>query len=75
MLHCTLPKVPLPVYLQCGADKEVLLLEAQLLALIGAVIRVQHTGQGLSTLLAKDSLHTQEERVSNNVVSTDRIPL
>jgi hypothetical protein len=40
----------------------VLLLEAQLLALIGAVIRVQHAGQRLSTLLAQDGLRVDEQK-------------
>lgn len=44
-------------HLNSGADKKVLLLQAQLLALVRAVIWVQHTAQGLCTLLAQDGRH------------------
>ena len=41
-----------------------LLLKAQLLALVGAVIRVQYAGQGLCTLPREDSLATPDHIVS-----------
>ena len=42
------------LYLQGGRHEEVLLLETQLLALIGPVIRVQDAAQGLRALLGQD---------------------
>ena len=44
-------------HLQRGRHKEVLLLQPQLLALIGAVVRVEHTAQRLGTLLGQDGGH------------------
>ena len=39
-----------------GGHEEVLLLQAQLLALVGAVVRVQHAAQGLRSLPRQDGL-------------------
>jgi hypothetical protein len=48
----------------------VLLLEAELLALIVAVIRIQHTGQRLSTLLAQNGL----QYTTNSLLATGTTP-
>mmetsp|Transcript_12733 Transcript_12733/g.53542 ORF Transcript_12733/g.53542 Transcript_12733/m.53542 type:complete len:680 (+) Transcript_12733:784-2823(+) len=40
-----------------GADEEVLLLEAQLLALVRPVVGVEHGGDGLGALLVEDGRH------------------
>ena len=45
-------------YLNSGGDKEVLLLQAQLLALVRAVIWIQHAAQGLCTLLGQNGLYS-----------------
>lgn len=45
--------------LHSGGHKEVLLLEAQLLALVRAVIGVQHRGQRLGALLGQNGLQQE----------------
>ena len=40
--------------LECGGDKEVLLLQAQLLALVRAIVRVKDTAERLGPLLGKN---------------------
>lgn len=47
---------PCAAHLHGGGHKEVLLLEAQLLALVRAVVGVQHRGQRLGALLGQDGL-------------------
>lgn len=49
--------IPTPPHLDGCRHEEVLLLEPQLLALVRAVIGVQHTGQRLSALLGQNSGH------------------
>ena len=43
-----------PSHLERGGDKEVLLLQAQLLALVRAVVGIQHAAERLSPLLGQD---------------------
>ena len=49
-------------YLDGGGDEEVLLLQPELLALVGAVVRVQHAAQRLCPLPRQNGLraHTKQ---------------